>query len=107
MKTSATVGFQVGEEEYCLGVWKPIFKELPYIVEVLKDTRRYQMTDKQNADLTINNRLSILSDLFMQQNWQSIRYVVWNGVKWAVTSVDVSYPRLLLDLGGVYNENEG
>lgn len=106
MKFSGKIGFLIGENEIRPGVWKSEFSERPYLGNVIRNNRRYQMTDKQNADLTTSNQLSILSDLYMQQHWNAIRYVVWNGIKWQVSNIDVSYPRLTLDLGGVYNENE-
>ena len=54
-------------------------------------------------DININNEISILSDPYIMQNIPWIRYVVWNGAKWKVSSVEVQYPRLILSIGGVYN----
>lgn len=107
MKFSGRVGFTEKQEEVSPGVWKPVIVERPYVGDVLRNRRYFQTaSDKQNADLDVSNQISILSDLYAQQNWSSILYVIWNGIKWKVTSVDVSYPRLTLDLGGVYNENK-
>lgn len=105
MKFYGTVGFWVGEEEdeNRPGVWESVIEERTYMGDVIRNTRRFQSSDKQNDDLTVSNQISILSDLYAQQNWNSIRYVDWNGVKWKVTSVELSYPRLILDIGGVYN----
>lgn len=105
MKFSGRIGFLTDEEEISPGVWKPIILERAYVGDVLSNRRYFQEADKQNENLSTNNQISILSDLYAQQNWNSIRYIIWNGVKWKVTSVDVSYPRLTLTLGGVYNEN--
>lgn len=106
MKFSGIVGFLKDEEELSPGVWRPVINERQYVGDVLRNRKYYQeSSNKQNVDLNTSNQISILSDLYVQQNWSSIRYVVWNGVKWQVTSVDVNYPRLILDLGGVYNEN--
>jgi hypothetical protein len=32
--------------------------------------------------------------------------VEYMGTKWKVSNVEVKYPRLILSLGGVYNENK-
>lgn len=106
MKFSGKIGFWMKDVETKPGVFKSEIIEKEYTGDVLKNVRRFQMEEnKQNENLTINNRLSILGNLFMQKNWPSIKYVLWNDVKWKVTSVDVgSYPRILLELGGVYNE---
>lgn len=106
MKFYGIIGFLEEEAEVCPGVWKPVIVEKPYIGEVLRNTRRLQISDKQNGDLTTTNQISILSDLYARKNWQTILYVIWNGVKWIVSEVEVLYPRLKLSLGGVYNENE-
>lgn len=106
MKFSGKIGFLTDEKEVSPGVWKPVIEEHQYVGDVLRNRRYFQVSsEKQNVDLDVSNQISILSDLYAQQNWSSIRYVIWNGVKWQVKSIDVAYPRLTLDLGGVYNEN--
>lgn len=106
MKFSGIIGFQENEEEVKPGVWKPKIVERSYLGEVLRNNRRFVYSDKQNPNLTTTNQISILSDLYARQNWQSILYVIWNGIKWQVSNVDISYPRLTLDLGGVYSEDK-
>lgn len=106
MKFSGKVGFWGEDVEISPGIWKPAIKERSYTGEVLRDNRRFQSSDKQNAVFTVNNRISILGDLYAHSHWSSIKYVIWKNVKLAVTSVEVQYPRLMLELGGVYNENQ-
>ena len=77
--------------------------ERDYYGDVDRIIRRWESGDKVNDDISVNNEISILSDPFVTQNIPWIRYVVWNGTKWKVTSVDVGYPRLKLYIGGVYN----
>lgn len=104
MKFAGLVGFQVDEEEVSPGIWRPTIKEVPYTGDILRNTRRFQTrTDQQNDDLVLNNQFSILGDLYIHENFSSIRYIVWKGVKWTVSFVDISYPRLIFDVGGVYN----
>lgn len=106
MKFSGIVGFVLDEVDVSLGTYKPQVEERQYKGDVRRNTRRNVSTDYQNSDVEISNQISILSDLYSQQNWNSIKYVIWNGVKWSVTNIDLSdYPRLILDLGGVYNGN--
>lgn len=104
MKFSGTVGFWVDEIETVPGIWQGEIVERHYVGDVLRNTRSFQPSSEQvNDDFKVNNRISILSDMYMKQNWASIRYVIWNGKKWKVTSVDVNYPRLTLEIGGIYN----
>lgn len=78
-----------------------------YYGDVLQNLRRLQSTDEVNDDLTLSNRISILSDPYLLENFHRIRFAEYMGVKWKVSSVDVQYPRLILTLGGVYNEATG
>lgn len=103
MKFSGKVGFWEDDVEVSPGVWKPKCVEKPYTGDVYRDSRRIQQSDSQNDKFTINNQISILGDLYAHENWPSIRYVIWKGIKWEVNSVDVNYPRLTLEIGGVYN----
>lgn len=105
MKFSGKVGFWLKDVETKPGVYKPGIVEKHYTGDVLRNSRRFQQVEnQQNENLRITNRLSIISDLYMQKNWGSVKYVSWNGVNWSVSSVDISsYPRVILELGGVYN----
>lgn len=107
MKFSGIVGFWQEDVEISPGVYKPAVVEKSYTGDVRRNTRKFQNAENhQRGRFTVNNQISILGDLYSHENWPSIRYVVWKGIKWEVTNVEVNYPRLVLDLGGVYNENE-
>ncbi len=104
MKFSGMIGFWQKDVQVKPGVFKPGIIEKPYTGNVLRNIRQFQTVEnQQNEDLKVNNQISIISrDLL--DNWGSIRYVLWNGVKWKATSVDLSnYPRVVIQLGGVYN----
>lgn len=103
MKFYGNVGFWMGSKETKPGFFKPVIVEKIYSGNVNWNNRHFQTTENQNDDIRLNNQISILSDLYAQENFSSIRYVVWNGVKWRVTNVEVNYPRLVLTIGGVYN----
>lgn len=103
MKFYGKVGFWAGEEEVKPGVYKSSIVEKLYSGDVNWNNRHFQSSENQNEDIRLNNQISILSDLYSHENFASIRYVVWNNVKWRVTNVEVNYPRLVLTIGGVYN----
>jgi len=104
MKFVGKVGFWASEVEVSPGVYRSKIIEKDYTGNVYKNTRMFQGgEDRQNDNLVPSNQVSIISDLYARDNWNSIRYVVWNGVKWKVTNVDVGFPRLTLTIGGVYN----
>lgn len=103
MKYYGKVGFWEDDVEVSLDVYKPKIVERTYAGEITRNFRKFQNGEYQNDNLTVNNQVSILSDLYAQQNWHSIRYVEWNGVNWKVNTVEVNYPRLILEIGGVWN----
>lgn len=109
MKFSGKIGFWTKDVETKPGVYKSGIVEKSYVGDVLKNIRNFQSAEnQQNENLRLNNRISIISDLYMQKNWGSIKYVTWNSVNWKVSSVDIgSYPRVILELGGVYNGKTG
>lgn len=106
MKFFGKVGFWEGDVEVSTDIYKPNIIERSYTGDINRDNRKFQSSDSQNGNFTINNQISILGDLYAHKNWPSIRYVVWKGVKWQVKNVEVNYPRLVLEIGDVYNENE-
>lgn len=88
------------------GVWTEKIVERDYYGDLIRNSRRLQSSsEKVNDDLTISNQLSIVSDPYAYENFHSMRYVKFMGAKWKVTDVEVQYPRLILTLGGVYNEH--
>lgn len=91
-------------EEVSPDVWKEQITERKYTGDVLRNTSKTQPGENLNDNLTIDNRLSIIADPFAYQNFYSMRYVRWMGTLWKITSVEVQRPRLILTIGGVYNE---
>lgn len=86
------------------GVWTEEIKERTYSGDLKRNTRRLQTTDQVNDNLVISNEISIIADPYANNNFHSMRYVEFRGVKWKVTNVDATkYPRLILTVGGVYN----
>lgn len=86
------------------GVWKEEIVTRSYSGDVIKNTRRLQTSERLNDDLVINNLISIVADPFAYENFHSMRFVRWMGASWKVTNVEVERPRLILTIGGIYNE---
>ena len=88
------------------GVWEETIIEKNYKGDVLRNTRRYESADKLNDNININNQISIIADSYAYENFFSMRYITWFGSKWKITNIEVQRPRLLLTIGGVYNDSE-
>lgn len=102
-KIVTEIGFAESEET-TPGVWEENIIEHTYYAELIRNSRRLQQGPKVNDDITISNQISILADPYARNNFHNIRYATFMGTKWKVTSVEVLYPRLQLEMGGVYNE---
>lgn len=85
------------------GVWEEQIIERPYYGDLGRNTRQLQSSGNLNDNVNISNEISIVSDPYANQNFHSMRYLEWMGTRWKITNVEVSYPRLILTVGGVFN----
>nr|DAI45384.1 MAG TPA: hypothetical protein [Caudoviricetes sp.] len=85
------------------GIWQQAITERKYYGDIQKNVRRLENGGSINGDITVNNVISIVADAYARGNFMDMRYVNWQGANWAVTNVEVQFPRLILTLGGVYN----
>ena len=99
------IGFDQGTVETTPGVWQPSILEKSYYGDVQRNSRRLQTSDKVNDDLNISNQISIVADPYANENFHKIRYTYFMNTKWKVTDIEVQYPRLILTLGGEWNEH--
>lgn len=97
------VGF-ASTVESAPGVYTNDIVEKYYRGDVLKNTRRYEQGSGVADDVKLNNKISILGDNFSNEHFHELVYVEWLGGLWRVTNVEITHPRLILTLGGVYNE---
>jgi hypothetical protein len=100
-KFYGAVGFSI-PEEIRPGVYNGDTSERMYKGDVLNTNFKWQESSKVNDDLNITNRISILADSFIWQNFGAIVYVTFMNAKWKVTNVESQYPRLVLSVGGLY-----
>lgn len=105
MRSNAVLGLSFGFVEVKPGQYRPEIVEKSYPIDILRNYQIEQTTTFQNDDLVLNNKISVLLDLYLKDNFPRVKYVKWKGIKWKVKSLEISYPRLILEIGGVYNEN--
>lgn len=75
--------------------------------DVIRNLKRNLSNDKVNSDIKVNNSISIVADPYAQEHFFNIKCAKWQGSLWEVISVEVQYPRLILELGGLYHEDMG
>lgn len=95
------IGF-ANTEETSPGVWVGV-AERPYYGDVLSRGMNVMSTEQVNKDISIINRISIIADPYAYENFSAMRYIKFMNATWSINSVDVQYPRLILNIGGIYN----
>lgn len=84
------------------GVWLENIFELPVKGTIRNLYVRNDNASSVNTNLRLTNEISILLDSKIQTYLETLRYVVYKGSKWEVQSIGVNYPRLTINLGGLY-----
>ena len=99
MKFSGKAGFRIDDVEIELGVYEPKVVVKAIKGDVVSNRYQHQNSDKSTIDnVRITNQLSIVANQFLNE------HVEFQGVKWKVESFDIRPPRVVVSLGGVYNE---
>lgn len=101
MKFSGKIGF-ITTEMTKPGVYTEVATERHYYGDILRKSIRQQAAEQLNDNTRTHNQISIISDAYAYDHFHEIKYVIWKGVPWKVTSVDEQFPRLTLDLGDIY-----
>jgi len=86
------------------GVWKVLYTERIVYGDVIINTKKAENPGQVNDNIVINTQISFLADPYALQNFHLIKYAQYLGTNWKVTSVTDQRPRLVLTLGGVYND---
>lgn len=101
-KFYGVIGFAVTEETKP-GVWTNKITEREYRGDTIKASRALQNVDQVIDSINITDQISIMADDFAIENSYAMRYVVYLGSKWKVSTVSSQSPRLILTLGGLFN----
>ena len=102
MRFHGKVGF--GETvEASPGVFVEEIVEFDGFGDVDQSFIKQESTETVNTDFSTSTMLRIMMSEEIQKRFSKMRYVEWEGVRWAVSSVDVRPPRLIVRLGEVYS----
>ena len=98
---SGKLGF-VTTRETKEGVWLENVVELTAKGTIRSLYVRNDNSSSTNTNLRLTNEISILMDTKIKTYLETLKYVVWKGSKWEVQSIGVNYPRMTINLGGLY-----
>ena len=85
------------------GVWRPQKTERYYKADIINNVRGLTPGEGTNNNVTVSNRFSIVGDPYANANFSAMRSIYWMGAEWEIKSVSIEYPRLILEIGGVWN----
>ena len=87
------------------GLWEEQLTFRTYYGDIIQNRKRDTLGTKVNADVQVTNQISIVADAYARDHFFKLRCVEWQGALWSVSDVEVQPPRLILSIGGLYNEN--
>lgn len=103
-KFSGKIGFIVTKEsETSPGVWNPENIERSCRGDIIRGTWSARNVSEINDDIILNNTVSIVADKFIQDNYSRMAYIELLGAKWRISSAELQHPRIILNIGGIYN----
>lgn len=103
-KFYGVIGFvRTVEEPENSGVWVPLIEEREYAGNINNFYHKLDATNNVNDNVNISSQISIIADPYFYENIGYVRYVVFMGQKWKVSNIEPAFPRLIIDLGGLYN----
>lgn len=101
-KYAGLVGY--GEQvETAPGVWESAIKEHMMKGDLIRQNANIRDSGKVNDDITLNHRVSLFADAYAFDNYFNMKWIQIDGHKWKVSSIEVQRPRLLVDIGGLWN----
>lgn len=86
------------------GVYDVDITEREYYGDITRNLNKIEPSSQLNDDFNISNTLSIVADPYAFRNFQLMRYVEWMGTKWKIRNIEVQYPRLIINVGGIWND---
>lgn len=102
-KYAGSVGYAT-QAEISPGVWEDVIIERRMRGDILRSVTQNQTSEVSvNDDITINNRFSLIGDPYSKAHFQDMRYVKYLGRTYKVDSVELAHPRLIVEIGGIWN----
>lgn len=96
------IGFAT-QVETSPGIWEDKIIEKQYYGDITRESRRFSASEQVLDNINLSNQVSIIADGYVTDNIQNLRYVRWLGGLWKISYVELKFPRLVLEITGVYN----
>ena len=77
--------------------------ERQHVGDLVRNARRTEGGDRIIENLVLSNSVSLVADAFAMNHFFEMVYIEMFGTRWKITTVEVKPPRLILQIGEVYN----
>ena len=101
-KWSGKIGYS-SPVEVRPGVMEHQITERSHVGDLIRNTRRTEGGDRIIENLVLSNSVSLVADAFAMNHFFEMVYITMFGTKWKISIVEVKPPRLILQIGEVYN----
>ena len=71
--------------------------------DLLENRRTSQNSNEIVEGVQLANKFSIVANPFLLENLGKLKAIKYLGTPWSITSATYSRPRVIIDVGGVYN----
>ena len=102
-KFAGLVGY-ASQVETSPGIWEVDERTLVMKGDLIRQNADSSENGKVNGDIALGHRLSLIGDAYAFDNYYNLKWVMIDGRKWTVSSVEIQRPRLIIGIGGLYNE---
>lgn len=97
------VGY-VTQVETVPGVWQNLEKVRKMKGDIIRQNSNNRGSSQLHDDVVLNHRISLIGDAYCFDNYFNLKWVKMDTKKWKVVGVEIQRPRIIVSLGGLWNE---
>lgn len=97
-----SIGINRGPEETAPGIFEQTIEEVEVAGEMRNLKARWQSHELRDT-VSARHVLSVVTPEDSIIDFIEVVYIIWQGRKWSVVSIEYKRPRIELTLGGLYN----
>lgn len=86
------------------GKFDVVEEEIPVKGDLLRNALKYEPVEgNEKLNMAISNRFSFIAPNRVFENFEFLKFITWNNVRWNISNIEVNSPRLIVSISGVYN----
>lgn len=87
------------------GIWETEEKTLSMKGDMIRQNADIINSNSVNDDISLGHRVSLVGDAYAFENYFNIKWIEIDRRKWKVSSIEIQRPRIIVDVGGLWNGN--